>query len=327
MEITTTQETLSPQPDKYEISFKGNGGEYFTIVIVNWLLTVITLGLYYPWAKARNLQYMYSATEFNNVPFVFHGTGKEMFKGFIKALLLLVIIYGLFLMLIRFEMLVTGILFFYVAILSIVPLAIHGSYRYRMSRTTWSGIRMGYRGDKKTFYGLCMKGFFLTVITLGIYSPWLIISMRNYLLSNVRLGSLKFKYFGRGVDYFVINLKGYFLTIITLGVFFFWWQKEKFEYYVNNLSLNDEVTGGKLTLKNKATGGQFAGFIIINLLLFVVTLGLAYPWIVCRTMEFIFSNVEIAGDINTKTIAQTESDYRDATGEDLTDILDFDFVI
>ena len=48
--------------EEYEISFKGNGSEYFTIVIVNWLLTVITIGLYYPWAKARKLQYLYSAT-------------------------------------------------------------------------------------------------------------------------------------------------------------------------------------------------------------------------------------------------------------------------
>ena len=96
METFNTSVDPVTSSEEYEISFKGNGGEYFTIVIVNWLLTVITLGLYYPWAKARKLQYLYSATEFNKIPFAFHGTGREMFKGFIKAVLILTIVYGIY---------------------------------------------------------------------------------------------------------------------------------------------------------------------------------------------------------------------------------------
>ncbi len=40
------------------LSFEGNGLEYFKIWIVNVLLTIITIGMYYPWAKVRNNRYL-----------------------------------------------------------------------------------------------------------------------------------------------------------------------------------------------------------------------------------------------------------------------------
>ena len=70
----------------YKLDFHGDGSTYFGILIINWLLTAVTFGFYYPWAKAKKLQYLYNETTLNNSSFQFHGTGKEMFKGFLKAL-------------------------------------------------------------------------------------------------------------------------------------------------------------------------------------------------------------------------------------------------
>ena len=36
--------------------FEGTGFEYFRIWIVNVLLVIITLGIYYPWARVGNLE-------------------------------------------------------------------------------------------------------------------------------------------------------------------------------------------------------------------------------------------------------------------------------
>lgn len=44
------------------IEFTGSGSEYFRIWIVNLLLTLVTLGIYYPWAKVRRLRYFYGNT-------------------------------------------------------------------------------------------------------------------------------------------------------------------------------------------------------------------------------------------------------------------------
>ena len=118
----------------FQLSFLGNGMELFKIQIINFILNVVTLGLFYPWAKARKLQYIYSNTTFEEHPFAFTGTGKEMFKGFIKAILFFIAAYAIFLFLVYLQMPVWAILFLYLFLFLIIPLAIHGSYKYRMAK-------------------------------------------------------------------------------------------------------------------------------------------------------------------------------------------------
>ncbi|HEX3025119.1 MAG TPA: DUF898 family protein, partial [Chitinophagaceae bacterium] len=58
---------------KFRLAFLGNGKDLFKIQIVNFILNVITLGIFYPWAKARKLQYIYNNTAFEDHPFAFTG--------------------------------------------------------------------------------------------------------------------------------------------------------------------------------------------------------------------------------------------------------------
>jgi uncharacterized membrane protein YjgN (DUF898 family) len=328
MENTSSlRELLNAEPTRlYKINFIGKGSEYFSVVVVNWLLTALTLGFYYPWAKARQLQYLYSSTDFNDSRFIFHGTGKEMFKGFIKAILIFAVIWGAFIFLMMMHKLVIGFIVFYVAILAIIPIAIHGSYKYRMSRTSWRGIRMGYRGNRKELAVLFFKNLLLTVITLGIYGAWMTVNLRNYVLGNVKFGNLKFQSKANGGAYFVLNLKGYFLSIFTLFIYSFWWMKDLFAYYINNLYLVDD-SGQEIKLRSTATGGDFFGLIMVNMLILIFTLGLGYAWVMTRTLRFVFSRIEMEGNINFDLLNQSEEVYTDATGEDISDILDFGFVI
>jgi uncharacterized membrane protein YjgN (DUF898 family) len=313
---------LSSSPS---ITFKGSGGDYFGIVIVNLLLTIVTLGLYYPWAKARQLQYLYGNTEMEESRFAFHGTGKEMFKGFIKAFVYLVLIYGTLTVSIRMGHPVIGLVVFYIGFLAILPFAIHGANRYRWSRTSWRGIRFGYRGNRSEFVVLFFKNLFLAIITLGIYGAWMQMNLRNYILCNVRFGSASFQYKGDGWEYFKLNFKGYLATVFTLGIYMFWWQANIFRYYIDNLELTQDDKS--YTLRSTATGGNFFGLIFVNLLIFVFTLGIGYSWIVTRTLSFVFEHVEILGNVDLNALAQTEEEYKDATGEDMADFLDLGFVI
>ena len=319
MEETTTKKL------EYQLSYTGKGGDFFSIIIVNWLLTLITLGLYYPWAKAKQLNYLYGATHLNGDSFAFHGTGKEMFKGFIKAILIFGTLYGLLFLFIYLEIPAVGLILFYLGFLALLPLAIHGSYRYRMSRTSWRGIRFGYRGDRKEFTLNFFKWILLTIVTLGFYSFWMSINMRRYVLGNVRFGDAEFNYSGDGTDYFFLYIKGYFLTIITFGIYMFWWQKDLFDYYVSNLSLHKDDK--ELQLTSTATGGDFLTLGITNLLILIFTLGLGYAWVATRTMKYIFEHIEIEGNIDLDSLTQTEENFKDATGEDISDFLDLGFII
>ena len=71
-------------------NFEGQGFEYFKIWIVNILLTIVTIGLYYPWAKVRTNRYFYANSMLENKNFEYHATGKQLFIGYLIAMVLLI---------------------------------------------------------------------------------------------------------------------------------------------------------------------------------------------------------------------------------------------
>jgi len=309
----------------YELSFHGTGMEYFGIIIVNWLLTVITLGIYYPWARARKIKYKYGSTELNGDRFAFHGTGKEMFFGFLKLIVIYILIMALFGLFVYFlKSPILGLIILYLALFAIIPLAIHGAFRYRMSRTSWRGIRLGYRGEKKELILKFLKWTFFTVITFGIYSAWMSVNLRKYVIDHLRMGDIEGRYSADGIDLFLLNLKGYFLTIFTLGIYSFWWQKDLFAFYIDNISLHKEEQ--TIQLSSTATGGGFLKLTVLNFLIVIFTLGLGYAWAEIRTMRFVANNIKLNGDIDLELLQQTEENYTDAIGEGAADFFDIDLM-
>jgi uncharacterized membrane protein YjgN (DUF898 family) len=194
-----------------------------------------------------------------------------------------------------------------------------------MSRTSWRGIRFGYRGERGQLFGLFIKGILLTVVTIGIYGSWFAMNLRNYIFSNIKFGNIEFKSNARGSSYFVLILKGYFLSFITLGIYSFWWMSEIFAFYVNNISMHKDDR--EIRLKSTATGVGFLGLILGNLIIIVFTLGLGFAWTQVRTMNFIANNIELEGNIDLDSISQTEEEFTDATGEDVSDFLDLDITL
>ena len=321
METSMTQNTNQAQ--SYRLEFFGKGSDYFAIMIVNWLLTLITLGLYYPWARAKRLRYVYGQTALNNERFHFAGTGNEMFRGFIKIILFYVaVIISYMLLLIVVQSPLLAVLFLYLAIFAIIPFAIHGSFRYRMSRTSYRGIRFGYRGDRNELVTNFFKWVFFTIITFGIYGAWLQMNIRRYTHQNIRYGDVEFSNNANGADWFLLNLKGYFLTIITLGIYSFWWQSEIFAYYIDNMRMTKDDK--KINCSSTATGGGFFRLLIVNFLITVFTLGFGKAWADMRTQNFICDHVKMEGDINIDEIHQTEEEYTNAFGEDAMDFFEID---
>src|SRR5437870_11095625 len=82
---TTTTEAPAAPPGSYRLAmrFTGSGSEYFRIWIVNLLLILVTLGLYFPFAKVRRLRYFYGNTQLGGEEFDFHGNPWKMLRGFL----------------------------------------------------------------------------------------------------------------------------------------------------------------------------------------------------------------------------------------------------
>jgi uncharacterized membrane protein YjgN (DUF898 family) len=317
-----------------QLSFHGDGKTLFKIWITNLLLTICTLGVYYPWARANMKKYLYSSTYFGDQSFEFCGTGKQMFIGLVKFL---AIAFVLIFILTRIPMVIpvpyiymeeigTVIsdtffnLYSVIVYAPILALFIHGACRYRMSKTSYRGIRFGYRGDKKDFVLSVLKYAVFSVLTLGIYYSWLVNNVRKYIYGNTRFGNIKLEFSGKGSDYFGKLVGGYFLCIITLGIYYVWFKKELFKFFYENMSFS--ANEQSLKVKTDVTAGKYLSFVLGNLFILLFTLGLGYPFIKVRSMRFLCDNLEFYGDLDLDKVTQTEENYADATGDAETNIDD-----
>ncbi|MES2567342.1 MAG: DUF898 family protein [Bacteroidota bacterium] len=309
------------------LKFNGDHGQLVGLRIMNNILTALTIGIYYPWARASYLKYIYGESEYTGTRFVFHGTGKEMFVGFIKAVGIILGLYILLLLCVFSKiipLMIIGMILFYVAILFLIPIAIHGSNKYRLSRTSWRGIHFGYRGILKEFIGLFLLEGFLTLITLGIYGSWMQVKVSKYIMSHTRFGNIEFRFDGEGSELFLIKLKGFFLTILTLGIYAFWYYKQLIEFEIGHLKIIQN--GKEIKLRSSITPGQIFGLLITNYLIIIFTLGIGTGIAINRIMRTALENIEFDNEIDTTNLVQTESEYKDATGDDLAGMLDISMI-
>jgi uncharacterized membrane protein YjgN (DUF898 family) len=313
-------------PKEHQLTFHGEGSQYFGVWIVNIILTAVTFGLYYPWARAAKLQYFFQETELDNSRFQFHGTGKEMFLGFIKAIGIIIVVYATFLGLFMQGgiFILLGLLVFLTALIGIIPFVLHGSAKYRASRTSWRSVHMGYRGDLNELIKICIISGFLSIITLGLYSSWMKCNIRKYMMSNMRFGNVKFDFKGEGFELFKIHIVGFFLSMFTFGIYLFWYMKDLYNFNISNIVANQD--GRLLKFQGNATGRGFFSLMIGNFFMTIFTLGLAAPWVAVRTMKFVLENAKIEGDFRPSEIRQTEAEYKDALGDDITDMMDIGIV-
>jgi hypothetical protein len=105
-----------------------------------------------------------------------------------------------------------------------------------------------------------------------------------------------------------LNFKGLLLTYLTLGTYGFWWMRDRFSFYVDNLSW--EVGEGSdvrvMRFRGTATGGGFFGLILTNLLIVIFTLGIGYAWAEVRLLRYVLANIEMVGDADLNAVVHSE---------------------
>jgi len=309
--------------EDFNLRFFGQGSTYFGIVALNIVLSVITLGLYYPWAKAAYRKYIWNETEFKESRFIFNGTGKEMFKGFLVAYLILISFYVTLIIGSQSEYAFIFICIFYLGGILFFPFAIYGGWKYRVSRTSWRGIFFKFDGNFGEFVKIYFKAIFLTIITFGIYGAWMRVKIQKYLFSHTNIGHLRLGFAGKGDDLFVINLLGGLLFYITLGMYIPVWIKNRFHFTINNTFIdNGEI---KKRLQTNLTTGDAWFVLVTNVLLLIVTAGLAFPWTMMRKNKLFFESVSLPDEFDYDALEQSDANFNDATGDEMSDIFDIDF--
>lgn len=177
---------MSAQP--LSLRFTGNGSEYFRIWIVNLLLSIVTLGIYSPWAKVRRNQYFYRHTLLADSGFDYHGDPKSILKGRVIAVLL----FGSYSFSSRFDPTIAAVIF--LAILAVLPWLLVRSLRFRLHNTSYRGLRFGFHGQTGPAYWYLLGAPFLGGATLGLLWPWAQQRMMVYTRDHSSFGSAHFKF-------------------------------------------------------------------------------------------------------------------------------------
>ncbi|MDT9000860.1 YjgN family protein [Paucibacter sp. APW11] len=144
------------------LQFTGSGSEYFRIWIVNLLLCLVTVGLYWPFAKARRLRYFYANTVIDEQALAFHGDPWLMFRGFI-LMAVLSLAYGL-----AGKVSPALALLAFVVLCVVWPALWQTSLKFRMANTSWRGLRFGFVGSRAGAYKALLPIYLPTLLMVAV---------------------------------------------------------------------------------------------------------------------------------------------------------------
>lgn len=178
MRINPTTDRVGPRPpfvsqeiEAHPLQFTGQGGEYFRVWIVNVLLTIITLGLYTPWARRRTAQYFYGHTVVAGSPLEFTAQQRRMVVGFL-VLLGITVAYQIAAN--TGQDLVAGLFILGGALLA--PFIWGSAMRFRLGNTRWRGLRLQFTARWAEIYRASWPVFAFAliwiVVSYGLHSMW-----------------------------------------------------------------------------------------------------------------------------------------------------------
>lgn len=374
-----------------KFSFLGAGFEYFKIWIVNILLTIVTLGLYYPWAKVRNNKYFYGNAVLDNRAFDYHATGKQLFFGYVIAFL------GVIIFLILKSLFISLSIIFSIIFMALIPLILLRSIKFNMFMTSFDNVRFKFDGKLSTMYMIVfvlpilmvlgatfpfiLLGFFLgkdnistftliiglivEVIIYIIIFSYIVLKKNEYYYNNLSYGKSKFKIdlqlndirkivlktailglgtiilsmsillgifsmaleismspqlsfnsiLEIGLSYFKIFIPiMYFILILEMLLVSLYYQVKIREYIYSKLILDDKIKFAS-TLKVSS----YLGLVFSNLLLIIVTLGLAIPWVKVRLARYTLENTQVSSEIDLDIYLSQKQEALSAIGEEIAE--------
>ena len=147
--------------EQHAVRFSGDGGEYFGVWMVNVLLTIVTLGLYTPWARRRTVQYFYGHTALAASPFEFTAPLRRMVIGFLLFAALYV----------AFELASntgqdTAVAAMLVVGAVLAPWLWGSAMRFRLGHTRWRGLRLQFQASWAEVYRASWPVFALAALWL-----------------------------------------------------------------------------------------------------------------------------------------------------------------
>jgi len=158
------QDYLLPDDiQRHEVEFTGSGKEYFRVWIVNVVLSVLTLGLFTPFARRRTIQYFYGHTLVAGHPLEFTAHQRKMVFGFL-------VIFGFYAAWQIAER--TGqdtvSSLFALSLALLAPYLWASAQRFRLGSTRWRGVRLAFTASWSEVYKASWPVFAIALLWIAL---------------------------------------------------------------------------------------------------------------------------------------------------------------
>ncbi len=292
--VIDTQE--KGHPERTPFLFFGTAKEYFFLWFSNLLLILCTAGFYWPWAKVRELRYLYGKTRLDGNGFCFQASPFELWKVYVFVELLL---FGsgtaIWLdPLLGSALVVLSILLF--------PLFKHWQLRTFASNSTFLGERFDFTGTLVGAYEVYLLWPALTLLSGGLLYPQMLYQQKVYYWEGLRYGAVPFRltlenrrlwYFhfralvGMGLGMLIalpIAAVSWWLTLFWLGVVAFF----SLGYLMVNHgnTIYGALSLGKYRFRRNFETFPWLGLHVGNVVAVLLSLGLLFPWAKMRTIRY-----------------------------------------
>ncbi|EJO9870007.1 TPA: YjgN family protein [Vibrio vulnificus] len=303
------------------IQFKGQGGEFFGIWIVNILLSVITLGIYSAWAKVRTKRYFYGNIFIAGDNFEYHAQPMQLLKGRLVALALVVIwvVANSFFPLASLVLLAL----FYVAL----PWLLWSNARFDSAMTSYRNVHFAFNGSLKEAYMSILGRGLASLLIIAIYIAIVVASANASAMVATLLGFGTFvlmfvlyawvvagihQYFASGYQYgdwkFVAKIEtGFFLKTYCKAMLIGFLTAVAFMIVMGTFVLGTDIMNifaGEVDLLEGK--GDFAYVVLTYLVTITMSLGIT-AYTTTRIRNYVFSRLSATAE------AQSETEFRFAS--------------
>ncbi|MFM8333616.1 MAG: YjgN family protein [Candidatus Methylumidiphilus sp.] len=339
-----------PDPAVLPLRFHGDAWEYFRIWIVNVCLTVLTLGLYAPWAKVRQKRYFYGATELAGASFDYLADPVAILKGRLLALGLLLVFGTVSEFLPALAAL--GWLVFVVAL----PWLIVRTRRFNAVNTAYRNLRFGFAADYgEAFANFVALPFIITPLSLGLAYPWVLRQQKQFLANHSAYGASRFSLQVTTGEFWAIFLRLSLWTMLALALAgmlaagllhtlpeaglheeaasaaptllmlaLFLTTSVYMDVAVNNLVWSHVALGG-IRFRCRLSFPRLLYLYVMNIFGIALSFGLLIPWAKIRIARYRLESLALCCvDADLERFMAGQTPATGAFGEELSDLLDVD---
>ena len=308
------------------LEFTGTASAYFKIYFINILLTLVTLGLWVPWARVRRRRYFYSNTRILGDGIDYLATGFDLLKGWLLVIAGIILFNAVNFIDIGFPFLQQALP---LLLILVYPWALNKSLQFNARNLVWRDVRFTWHGTYWGVFGTMFIAPLIGLLSLGLFMPIASRLMRHYIAEHYSFGSKRFEistdlraFYWVGIKTLGLLIGVSMLTVVPLSymdlgdlwgsianseigivtimilfqmivVGLFLMTTTYYRAETRNLMVTGLRLDGDIRFRSEVSGLRLVVIVLQNTALIIVSMTLLLPWAHIRHYRYFTQNTYI----------------------------------